>query len=92
MSTLPTKGLLPLWVSSEAVGGPTPCPGELEWDPNADTTSSGALGRAFKGALENQGNSVAWCSGVLCGIVMPQHLLQWDSLRGRKLWLILINV
>ena len=27
-------------------------PGELEWDPNADTTSLGALDRAFKGALE----------------------------------------
>ena len=25
---------------------------ELEWDPNADTTSLGALGRALKGGLE----------------------------------------
>ena len=39
-------------MSSEAVGGRTPRPGELEWDLNADTTSLGALCRALKGALE----------------------------------------
>ena len=46
------KDLLPLSMSSEAVGGRTPRPGELEWDLNADTTSLGASGRAFKSALE----------------------------------------
>ena len=46
------KDLLPLWMSSEAVGGRTPRLGEPEWDLNADTTSLGAPGRAFKGALE----------------------------------------
>ena len=45
------KDLLPLWMSSEAVGGRTHRPGELEWDLDDDTTSFGALGRAFKGAL-----------------------------------------
>ena len=53
------KDLLPLWMSSEAVIGH-----------GIPTTSLGAVGRAFKGALEKQGTSVAWCSGVLFGLVM----------------------
>ena len=48
------KDVLPLWMGSEAVGGHTPRPGEFDWDPNADTASLGALGRAFKGALEKR--------------------------------------
>ena len=46
------KDAPPLWMGSEAVGGHTPRPGEFDWDPNADTASLGALGRAFKGGLE----------------------------------------
>ena len=57
------KDVLPLWMGSEAVGGHTPRPGEFDWDPNADTASLGALGRAFKGALEKPRyfrNMVQW--------------------------------
>ena len=35
--------------------GWTPRPGELEWDPNADTTSFNAMGRAFREALGKPG-------------------------------------
>ena len=55
--------VLPLWMGSEAVGGHTPRLGEFDWDPNADTASLGALGRAFKGALEKPRyfrNMVQW--------------------------------
>ena len=57
------KDVLPLWMGSEAVGGHTPRPGEFDWDPNADTASLGALGRAFKGAMEKPRyfrNMVQW--------------------------------
>ena len=57
------KDVLPLWMGSEAVGAHTPRPGEFDWDPNADTASLGALGRAFKGALEKPRyfrNMVQW--------------------------------
>ena len=50
-------------MGSEAVGGHTPRPGEFDWDPNADTASLGALGRAFKGAMEKPRyfrNMVQW--------------------------------
>ena len=51
-------------MGSEAVGGHTPRPGEFDGDPNADTASLGALGRAsFKGALEKPRyfrNMVQW--------------------------------
>ena len=60
------KDVLPMWMGSEAVGGHTPRPGEFDFDPNADTASLGALGRAFKGALEKPRyfrNMVQW-SGV----------------------------
>ena len=60
---LTQKDVLPLWMGSEAVGGHTPRPGEFDWDPNADTASLGALGRAFKGALEKPRyfrNMVQW--------------------------------
>ena len=55
-------------MSSEAVGGRTSRPGELEWDPDAATTSVGALGRAFKEALEKPRyfrGMVQW--SALCG-------------------------
>ena len=57
------KDVLPLWMGSEAVGGHTPRPGEFDLDPNADTASLGALGKAFKGALEKPRyfrNMVQW--------------------------------
>ena len=57
------KDVLPLWMGSEAAGSHTPRPGEFDWHPNADTPSMGALGRAFKGALEKPRyfrNMVQW--------------------------------
>ena len=69
-------------MSSEAVGGRTPRPGELEWDLNADTTSLGALGRAFKGALEKPRyfRSVVRWSAVwnrLCPEAVAMGQLTW---------------
>ena len=52
------KDVLPL--GSEAVGGHTLRPGEFDWDPTAHTASLGALGRAFKGALEKPRYMVQW--------------------------------
>ena len=68
------KDVLPLWMGSEAVGGHTPRPGEFDWEPNSDTASLGALGRAFKGALEKP----TWYSGMLCGTATPLRRQQWN--------------
>ena len=89
------KDVLPLWMGSEAVGGHTPRPGEFDWDPNADTASLGALGRAFKGALEKPRhfrNMVQWSAvwhrfataaaamGQLTWPVVLSHANQMDKL------------
>lgn len=48
------KDMLPLWLPSEAIGGHTTRPGEIEWAQEAQTSASSlaALGRALKGAME----------------------------------------
>ena len=96
------KDLLPLWMSSEAVGGRTFRPGELEWDPDAATTSVGALGRAFKEALEKPRYfcsmvqwSAVWNRPAPAPVAMgqltwPQALAHLDQLyklaEGTRFW------
>ena len=70
-------------MSSEAVGGRTPRLGELEWDLDADTTSSGALAGHPKVLRKSQGISVAWCRGVRCGIVVSLCVAM-----GQRSWLV----
>ena len=54
------KDLLPLWMSSEAVGGHTLRPGELERDLNADSPRWAGHPKEL---WKNQATSEAWCSG-----------------------------
>ncbi|CAK0903235.1 unnamed protein product [Prorocentrum cordatum] len=86
------KGVFPCWMGSEAVGGHTLMPSDFDGDPNADIASLGAMGGAFKGALEtawrSPGTTAAWYSGVQSGagtvatgqMTWPMVLVQADQM------------